>query len=58
MRKLLALSVAAAALISAGSAYADTMAVATRDVNVRAAPTSSSDVIGRLGNGESVEING
>ena len=29
MRKLLALSVAAAALITAGSAYADTMAVAT-----------------------------
>ena len=58
MRKLLVLSAAAAALISAGSAYADTMAVATRDVNVRAAPASSSDVIGRLGNGESVEING
>jgi hypothetical protein len=58
MRKLLVLSAAAAALISASSAYADTMAVATRDVNVRAAPASSSDVIGRLGNGESVEING
>jgi len=58
MRKLLVLSAAGAALITAGSAYADTMAVATRDVNVRAAPASSSDVIGRLSNGESVEING
>ena len=46
MRKLLVLSAAAAALISAGSAYADTMAVATRDVNVRAGPASSSHVIG------------
>ena len=40
MRKLLVFSVAAAALMSAGAAYADTMAVATRDLNVRAGPGS------------------
>ena len=57
MRKLLVFSVATAALI-AGSAYADTMAVATRDLNVRAGPASSSDVIGMIGSGQSVNING
>jgi len=58
MRKLLILSAATAALMAAGSAYADTMATATRDVNVRAGPSSSNPVIGMIGSGQSVNING
>ena len=58
MRKLLILSAATAALIGAGSAYADTMATTTRDLNVRAGPGSQNPVIGVIGSGQSVNING
>ena len=47
-----------AALISAGSAYADTMATTTRDLNVRAGPGSQNPVIGVIGSGQSVDVNG
>jgi uncharacterized protein YraI len=58
MRKLLILSAATAALISAGSAYADTMATASRDLNVRAGPGTQNPVIGVIGSGQSVNISG
>ena len=58
MRRLLILSAATAALISAGAAYADTMATATRDLNVRAGPGTQNPVIGVIGSGQSVNING
>jgi hypothetical protein len=55
---LLILSAATAALIGAGSAYADTIATTTRDLNVRAGPGSQNPVIGVIGSGQSVNING
>jgi Protein of unknown function (DUF1236)/Bacterial SH3 domain len=58
MRKLLILSAATAALMSAGAAYADTMAMASRDLNVRAGPGTMNPVVGVIGSGQSVNIQG
>src|SRR4029079_14100752 len=58
MQKLLILSAATAALTWAGAAYADTVAMTTRDLNVRAGPSSQNPVIGVIGSGQSVNING
>jgi SH3-like domain-containing protein len=58
MRKLLILSAATAALMSAGAAYADTMAMANRDLNVRAGPGTQNPVVGVIGSGQSVNILG
>jgi hypothetical protein len=58
MRRLLILSVATAALMSAGAAYADTMAMANRDLNVRAGPGTQNPIIGVVGSGQSVNIRG
>ena len=58
MRKLLTLSAATVALIAASAAFADTLATATSDLNVRAGPGSQNPVIGVIGRGQSVNING
>jgi uncharacterized protein YraI len=58
MRRLLILSAATAAFMSAGAAYADTMATANRDLNVRAGPGTQNPVIGVVGSGQSVNIRG
>jgi uncharacterized protein YraI len=57
MKKLLILSAAALA-ISGGSALADMMATAGTNLNVRAGPGSNYPVVGTLGAGQSVPING
>jgi uncharacterized protein YraI len=57
MKKLLLLSAAALA-ISGGSALADIMATAGTNLNVRAGPGSNYPVVGTLGAGQAIGING
>jgi uncharacterized protein YraI len=57
MKKLLILSAAALA-ISGGTALADVMATASTNLNVRAGPGSNYPVVGALGAGQSIAIDG
>jgi len=57
MKKLLVLSAAALA-ISGGSALADMMATAGTNLNVRSGPGSNYPVVGTLGAGQSIGIDG
>jgi hypothetical protein len=57
MKKLLILSAAALA-ISGGTALADMMATAGTNLNVRAGPGSNYPVVGTLGAGQSIGIDG
>jgi len=57
MRKLVILSAAAMSIAAAGSASAE-MATVTTDLNVRSGPSSREAVIGVIGAGQSVDING
>jgi hypothetical protein len=57
MRKLAILSATALAMI-AGSAYADMLATATTDLNVRAGPGSNYPAVATLGAGQAVQIDG
>jgi Protein of unknown function (DUF1236)/Bacterial SH3 domain len=57
MKKLLVLSAAALA-ISGGSALADIMATAGTNLNVRAGPGSNYPVVGTLGAGQAIGIDG
>jgi uncharacterized protein YraI len=57
MRKLVIFSAAAMAL-AAGPALADMLATASTNVNVRAGPGSQYPVVGVLGSGQSVQIEG
>jgi uncharacterized protein YgiM (DUF1202 family) len=56
MQKMFILSAAAAAVLTAGSAYADTIATATRDLNVRAGPGTPNPIVGVIGSGQSVNV--
>jgi hypothetical protein len=57
MRKLLMFSAAAMAIV-AGPAMADMLATATTDLNVRAGPGTQYPVIGVLGAGQSINVEG
>jgi uncharacterized protein YraI len=56
MRKFLIFSTAAMAIVGAGAAYADSIATAITNVNVRAGPGSQNPVIGVIGAGQSVDV--
>jgi uncharacterized protein YraI len=56
MRKLLMFSAAAIAVATAAPVMADTMAVTTTDVNLRAGPSSRDAVVGVIGSGETVNV--
>ena len=58
MKKLLLISAASLALAGVSPALAESQAVATTDVNVRAGPSSQEQVIGTLASGQSVIIDG
>lgn len=58
MRTLFLISTAAVALASGVPAMAESQAVATTNLNVRAGPSSQEQVIGRIASGQSVIIDG
>lgn len=57
MNKLMMIPVAAIAVAAAAPAFAE-MATVTTDLNVRAGPGTQNPVIGRVGAGQSVNVNG
>jgi uncharacterized protein YraI len=56
--KPIVVTVALATVFFAGSAFANVATTATADLNVRAGPGTEFEVVGVVGNGESVSIRG